>query len=178
MHPKFNVDPNYTKELLNLPSSGNLPPHLHSPVISDPTIQNISKAFIPHIITAAYPDDDDENGIGPIFVPDVTHQVDNNESHFIHPTLHNQPVQDTSMHPHYSARLPQYSRDGLPMLNPDMFSRRVKITLTNIDDTLVFYTQLLNQAFQWGILLKPINHIQFGESLCPQHYNGIPITKT
>lgn len=46
-----------------------------------------------------------------------------------------------------------------------------------MDDTLVFYTQLLNQAFQWGILLKPINHIQFGESLCPQHYNGKPITK-
>lgn len=74
-------------------------------------------------------------------------------------------------------RMPQYSPNGLPILNPDMFSRRVKITLTNVDDTLVFYTHLLNQSFQWGILWKPVNHIKFGQSLCPQSYNGCAITK-
>lgn len=97
MHPKFHVDPNYAKELLKRPSTNNLPPYLRTPITSDTTINHIVHPSIPQSITAPYTGEDDENGIGPIFIPDTTHQPNIYDPIPDKPTQQNHPILDNIM---------------------------------------------------------------------------------
>jgi hypothetical protein len=66
--------------------------------------------------------------------------------------------------------------DGLPWLQFDNFIKRTKITLTDTEDTIVFYNQLYNIANHYGVFLRPLQGLKLNMSLCPDSYNGIAIS--
>jgi hypothetical protein len=153
LHPKFNVDPSFTAHLLRQ-SPNNIPAHLQPPASHNSHNHNGNgndnkhdhhnnrnhnhsdkqASFRPTTPTTEYD--------GPKFIPSPRAA----EHTFAPPNV---PVPPAYYDP-YGHRAPHFSPDGLPILNADQFSRRVKLQLTTIDDILIFYTQLMNQSRQWG----------------------------
>jgi hypothetical protein len=190
MHPKFNVDPSFAAHLLRQ-SPNNIPAHLRSPASnSEPHYNNNNNssdnnnnhAYHHHNNpTSSKPVHSDKHASyrpntptteydGPTFIPSPrAAETISAQPHIVSPPGYFDP---------YGHRAPQFSPDGLPTLNADQFSRRVKLQLTTVDDILVFYTQLMNQSSQWGILLEHPSNIKHDTSLCTTHYNGQPITAT
>ncbi len=64
---------------------------------------------------------------------------------------------------------------NLPPVNHDQAIKRAKIQFNGLNDVFVFYNQLMNAMEQFGIYLIPLHSVKYQMSLCPTHYNGIPI---
>jgi hypothetical protein len=66
--------------------------------------------------------------------------------------------------------------NGLPWLQFDNFIKRTKITLTDTEDTIIFYNQLYNVANHYGVFLCQLQGLQINMLLCLDSYNGVAIS--
>jgi hypothetical protein len=64
----------------------------------------------------------------------------------------------------------QWIGQGLPPINPDQYSKRVKAIYSGLDDIFSFYNQLHNASAQWGVFLKNLSTVHKNVSLCPSFY--------
>jgi len=78
----------------------------------------------------------------------------------------------------YSGLLPyqQIGADGLPIIQQDSIMKRTSVVFNGFGDLMVFYNQLLNGIEPYGVYLIPLAEAKINQSLCPESYNGIPIT--
>ncbi len=191
MHPKFNVDPSFAAHLLQQ-SPNNIPAHLRSPASNSELHNNNNNNISDNNNNHTYHQNNNPTSSKPVHSDKhASYRPKTPTTEYDGPTFIPSPraAETTSAQPHIVSppgyidpcghRAPQFSPDGLPTLNADQFSRRVKLQLTTVDDILVFYyTQLMNQSSQWGLLLEHPSNIKHDTSLCPTHYNGQPITAT
>jgi hypothetical protein len=64
----------------------------------------------------------------------------------------------------------------LPPLLPGKMYLQVKVQYEGKDASSAWYRQLRSAIFQYGILLKPCEEFQKGNSLCPNKYGNITVT--
>ena len=72
-----------------------------------------------------------------------------------------------------------HSNTELPLLQYDNIMKRVtSVQFTGQENLLVFYHQLMNSLSPYGCYIRPIADIKVDETICPETWEGIPISNS